>query len=750
MDSKKLSDLILPWLWNSTLTSSDEKVDLSPSELLELAQKVKSNTSVQSEDLQNFANVETAIGDIVHKAVLHTSLAAQEKNYTFKISQLFRYSLSENNRSFPKKMNEFVFPTSMEQAVEIGNQYRFQLSLVVAELEKSAKPKTVEDANQLLKKMELYLTLLDSYQNLEALGTTFPNIEKGFNLNYSYLSQAREYELFEEMSRILASSPITPQKIKSALTDQLNILKARAGANLAPEKSIEFYRLDAQLKKRPSSTYPILEFTTEELAGLPKKNLDDMLERSVLKDPNKKRIRIQPTLGDIYSILDNCDVEETRKKVWYTMRNMDKLQDAESNENLKKIEEVRVTLSEITSLLGLNFKNSLDRFLNGGIIPNADSAKSFIDQLAGFISSSPTSPKVRDLKRTLTKNPLAEFMPWDVWYLPNKLKAQNSSFSFDQKFTALSADKLKDGVLKWVASKEDGFNLEFKSVAQISSALTQYEVYDKDETPPRKLGTVYLDTGIDKKKTASVKSLRKSHLLDGTEQVIYINLDLRGAGSNDHVKRAFHEMGHLIRRLMGKYSVQDSWCDGDELFTAAFERASLNKNILKKYFGISLTEKEGDNLRESGILSSQLDLFNNFIKAKNLFDLYGATSTSAEIERENYSKIFPFFVKKYRSDLKGYGIAGDERFYWSDYNSKMEHRYFLSIVVGLVLNQKLFDDANPDKNKYGLLKESFKLSSEGFTPLRQLSKVLGYDESLLDKQILEKIIAESGKVLTRN
>lgn len=122
--------------------------------------------------------------------------------------------------------------------------------------------------------------------------------------------------------------------------------------------------------------------------------------------------------------------------------------------------------------------------------------------------------------------------------------------------------------------------------------------------------------------------------------------------------------------------------------------------------------------------------------------------TPAEIERENYSKIFPSFVSKYRDDLKGYGIVGDERFYWSDYNSKMEHRYFLFIIVGLVLNQKLFfDNANSDQNRYRLLKESFKLSLEGVSPLRQLAKVLGYDESLLDKQILEKVIAGSEKIL---
>ncbi len=309
---------------------------------------------------------------------------------------------------------------------------------------------------------------------------------------------------------------------------------------------IEFQTLIADDETR----VPLLQ---EELKGVS----EDVLERQ----PSAFGVLMVGMDGPTFTnILDNCENELTRQKVWLAYKRRG------GKKNVRVLEKLLKLRAQSAEILG--YPTTVDFEVEVRMAKNAKTVAEFYDKLRPIVrkKAEVDFEEFTEAKREHTKNPNAKLMPWDYSYYKNYLKAKKYAVDNEKIAEYFPIDRVVQGLFSITQSL---YGLEYRDVTAKAGDLNLpiwhddvklYEVYDKGTW--KLLGRFYTDLypRDNKYNHAACWGLRpRKTFTDGSTQVplaaLVCNFTKPTATKpsllpHDEVETFFHEFGHGLHHIL--------------------------------------------------------------------------------------------------------------------------------------------------------------------------------------------------------
>lgn len=333
----------------------------------------------------------------------------------------------------------------------------------------------------------------------------------------------------------------------------------RAGMDLPADQrehlkqvEMELNKLGIQFGQNIDEDATTVPFLLSELKGVPK----DVIDRQTMSNGVVLFGLDSPSYGPL---MDYCVNEDTRHKAWTLYRRRG------GSKNVDILEQLLKLRAEEAHILG--YKNTVDYQVETRMAKNSETIAKFYSDLEPIVKKKAEVDlaELVALKRKLTKNPKAEFNPWDYAFHKNYLLKQKYAVDSEKVSEYFPMERVVDGLLQ-VA--QNLFSIQLKDVTAQASSLglpvwhpdvKLYEVSDK--TTHELLGHIFTDLypRADKFSHAACWGLRPRKVWsDGTVQkpvaALVCNFTKPTADKpsllpHDEVETFFHEFGHGLHQL---------------------------------------------------------------------------------------------------------------------------------------------------------------------------------------------------------
>lgn len=459
------------------------------------------------------------------------------------------------------------------------------------------------------------------------------------------LSSTQRYmlqQIIDDFKRNGLELPEEKRNEVKKIQKELHDLSLQFDRNIAQDNTIVFIKKEA------------LNGCDDSCVGKLKETPDGLLE--VTLD--------YPTLNHV---LENCTVEETRKKIYTAFNNRGyPINDA----LLKKI---IVKRDQLAKLLGFENYATLD--LDDQMVKTTEKAHAFLDEL--IAKSNPKALKEINkltaiLPKSVTLSKEEKIKPWDLRFLENQYKKHQQAIDEQLISQYFPMKSTIDGLL---AIYKQFFSIEFELIPVKSTwhedvQLLKVTDLQKTET----IGYLYLDLYPRPNKyshachativpgilfTSSNQELKNNKRTPTTSLVIanfpkttdkYPSLLTR----ND-VKTFFHEFGHALHAVfgaseLGAFAGTSVKRDFVEMPSQMLEEWLWNKNILKK---ISCHHKTGEPLPDTiidTIIAHKQDDAGLFIQTQAFYAKLSLHMFDNNVNKDPY-ELMKQLYEKYRSIL---------------------------------------------------------------------------------------------------
>ncbi|MCH8345123.1 MAG: Zn-dependent oligopeptidase [Planctomycetes bacterium] len=338
----------------------------------------------------------------------------------------------------------------------------------------------------------------------------------------------------------------------------------RAGMNLSAqdrrrltEVEKEITRLSIEFEKNIRADETVVPLTRAELSGLPEEFFDS---------PSLKQS------GDIYlvgmaypqfkPIMDYCDNETTRKKVWLSYKRRG------GQRNVGVLEHILKLRAEAAQLLA--YAHPADFEIEIRMAKNADAVRAFYDRLRPLVREKALrdAAQLTAAKREHTGDPNAKLSPWDSSFYLNYLKKTKYAVDPEKVREYLPLDRVIDGLFSITQSL---YGLEYREVTEHAASqgramwhenVRLFEVWDK--ISGEMLGEFYVDLHPRENKyghAAQWGLAQHKAWSDGTftKPVAALVCNFSEPTphrpsllTHDEVETFFHEFGHCLHTILSE------------------------------------------------------------------------------------------------------------------------------------------------------------------------------------------------------
>ena len=338
----------------------------------------------------------------------------------------------------------------------------------------------------------------------------------------------------------------------------------RAGMQLTPQKRDELTRIEKEISRLSiefdqniNDDETMVPLTREELSGLPDSFFDnESLKRS----------------GDIYlvgmsypqflPIMDYCDNETTRKKVWLAYKRRG------GQKNVAVIEQIIQLRHDAAKLLG--YAHPADYETEVRMSKNAATVMEFYEKLRPLVrvKAERDYEQFVAAKRRHTGLSDAKLFPWDMSFYQNRLKKTEYAVDSQRVREYFPLKRVIEGLFSITQSL---YGLEYKEVTATAGDVGRslwhddvrlFEVYDT--ATGERLGDFYLDLhprdnkyghaaqwGLAQHKVWSDGSVTKP-LAALVCNFSKPTLDKPSLLTHDEVESFFHEFGHCLHTILSE------------------------------------------------------------------------------------------------------------------------------------------------------------------------------------------------------
>ncbi len=343
----------------------------------------------------------------------------------------------------------------------------------------------------------------------------------------------------------------------------------RAGLNLPPaeKQKVEQLRkklseLEQQFSRNINEARAPIDFTAEELAGVPA----SLLDSPGVRQPDG-RFRVQPHITfHAVIIAENADQPETRKRVNIARSRL------ALEKNIPVLAKLVALRAEIAERLG--YKSWADYRIEVRMAGSAATALTFEEDLVAGLQ-----PKfeaeieaLRALKAQHTGDAGAKLEPWDISYYTNKLMKERYAVDAESLRVFFPYQTALEGMLN---TYQRIFGLKFTRIEAPyvwAEGVQLYIVADAGTGVP--MGAFYLDMFPREGKYNHFAHFRQNTgrtRPDGKYElpvsVLVCNFPPPSADkpsllSHGNVETLFHEFGHVMHNLMGRARFQSQTYSG--------------------------------------------------------------------------------------------------------------------------------------------------------------------------------------------
>ncbi|MHC4080285.1 MAG: M3 family metallopeptidase [Planctomycetota bacterium] len=370
-------------------------------------------------------------------------------------------------------------------------------------------------------------------------------------------------DLYRAVKAYADTKPQLSGEQKRLLKHELRDFR-RAGMALPPDqreklKAVqkEITRLAIEFDKNIREDETRVPLTRDELAGMPD---------SYFENPNLQRS------GDIYlvgmaypqfiPILDLCDNETTRKKVWVAYKRRG------GTGNIRVLEKLLKLRAEAAELLG--YAHPADYETEVKMAKNARTVQEFYAKLRPLVrrKAQQDYEELVSAKRAHTGDPGAKLYPWDSSYYLNYLKKTKYAVDSEKVREYFSLDNVMEGLFSITQSL---YGLEYRDVTRRAVSEGRpvwhedarlYEVWDK--ASGQMLGEFYIDMHprSHKYNHAAQWGLAQHKVWSNGDMTLPLaalvcnfpkpTADRPSLLTHDDVETLFHEFGHCLHTILSE------------------------------------------------------------------------------------------------------------------------------------------------------------------------------------------------------
>lgn len=389
---------------------------------------------------------------------------------------------------------------------------------------------------------------------------------------------------------------------EKSVTEKIYMLFVENGSHLSVERRAEIKSVQEKLSQAQhtynenlsnrNTSFQLFIDNESKLAGISHVDKGRMKEAAIKSGAGNKWLL---TDHDVKAVDRNCAVQETRKLVYDTQK---QVQQKYQNQDVKTVLEIVKLRKEKAKLLG--FENFADFVVEGTSLKTPEQILSHMTHNASPVRKASTDRFNKLQAYAARKDGIKFLKPWDVNYYAAKMKSEasklqesdNFKITFDKNYLnrvhreygQLLGIQIKDASEKYPTGNPD---------------VQSYEIYDQKKDG-KLLGVIYTShhDGDDYS-----MHLRGRHIKDGKEQIPVsyccnsIPKSEDGSAlkiSYDKALRNVHEFGHALNMVLiqGKYN---------QVTNLSLDETS-NKNDLVEYCSQVMERHFKDN----GVLDSML------------------------------------------------------------------------------------------------------------------------------------------------
>jgi thimet oligopeptidase len=367
--------------------------------------------------------------------------------------------------------------------------------------------------------------------------------------------------LYKAVKTVAASKPKLTSEQQRLLDHMLREFR-RGGMELSPEQRAELKKIQMEINKlaiefdkniREDET--VVPLTRAELAGMP----DDYF--AILKNSGDLYL-VNMSYPQFQPIMDWCDNESTRAKVWLAYKRRG------GQKNVAVLERVLKLRDQAAQLL--KYKTAADYETEVRMAKNADNVEAFYAELRPLVRPKAQADfnEYLEIKRTATGDPNATLFPWDQSYYENRLKQEKYAVDARKVQEYFPMQSVVDGLFSITQSL---YGLEYREITDQARSqgrpmwhedVRLFEVWDKATNT--RLGDFYIDLyPRDNKYTHAAQwgLVQRKTWADGSVErpvaALVCNFtkptaDKPSLLTHDEVETFFHEFGHCLHTILSE------------------------------------------------------------------------------------------------------------------------------------------------------------------------------------------------------
>jgi thimet oligopeptidase len=372
---------------------------------------------------------------------------------------------------------------------------------------------------------------------------------------------AKREDLYAAVKAYAATNPSLRGEQKRLLQHTLRDYR-RAGMALSPERRAELTEVQKELTKLS------IEFETnirEDESRVP-------LTAAELPGMSDDYMASLKRTGDIYlvglsypeflPVVDFCDDETTRKKLWVAYKRRGGLK------NVRVLERILALRAEAAQLLG--YDHPADYEIEVRMAGDADRVMQFYEELRPLVRKKAKRDYAEFVaaKRAHTGDPTAELEPWDYTYYANRLRKEKYAVDVEKVKEYFPIDRVTEGLFGITQSL---YGLEYRDVTERARSegmpiwhdeVTYHEVWDTETG--QMLGAFYMDLHPrDNKYGHAAQWGLAQHKVwtdGGTTRPLAAlvcnftkpTADKPSLLTHDEVETFFHEFGHCLHTILSE------------------------------------------------------------------------------------------------------------------------------------------------------------------------------------------------------
>ena len=334
----------------------------------------------------------------------------------------------------------------------------------------------------------------------------------------------------------------------------------RAGMDLSPEDRSRLAELRKELN-RLSIEFDENIRTDETTVMLTRAELTGMSEEYLATINRSGGIyMVGLSYPEFLPIMDLCDNEMTRKKVWLAYKRR------AGQKNVRVLDQVLALRKEAAELLG--YKTAADYETEVRMAKNADTVLEFYAKLRPLVRAKAEKDfaELTQAKRDHTGDRYAHLFPWDTGFYKNRVKKENYAVDSEKVREYFPMEAVTDGLFSITQSL---YGLEYRDITDQAASkgmplwhedVRLFEVWDNATSDM--LGMFYIDLHPrDNKYGHAAQWGLSQHKIwsDGTVNkplaALVCNFtkptpDKPSLMSHDEVETYFHEFGHCLHTIL--------------------------------------------------------------------------------------------------------------------------------------------------------------------------------------------------------